>query len=494
MELQDAVDIKTKVTDSVVDVFDTMLSLPVEVVEEDTFERPEAGRLVGAVNFAGKVEGLFTIDVSDTFSRRMAAAMLGVEVDEIGHDDEIKDLIGEISNIVGGNLKSALTDAGFDCSISTPSITLGNHFTIESLNMDRFQRFVFGHEDHRVYVEVGLKSRGGRQQNGVGEAEGADHTGLSKNFEAIGQMDLKTSVSESLTDVFDTMLSLTVEVLEEDSPVGGDENRLVGTVNLTGEIMGLITIGVSDAFARLMTAAMLGIEVNEIQNDDEIKDLLGEISNIVGGSLKSAFTDAGIACSLSPPSITFGTDFRIESLNMETYDRFSFGHGDHRGLVEVGVKGLQALKESADAVPAENDTPPAAEEVAATSSEKTPSPEAQEAAPNTSASAIQASPPPKADNAPGPVSGLQLGGNLDLILDIPLEISVELGRTRMKLNDLLEMHQGSVVELAKLNGEPVDILANDKIIAKGEVVVENEKYGIRITEILSRLDRIKSLR
>ena len=83
--------------------------------------------------------------------------------------------------------------------------------------------------------------------------------------------------------------------------------------------------------------------------------------------------------------------------------------------------------------------------------------------------------------------------DLDLLLDIPLEITVELGRTRVQIQELLNLGPGSTVSLSKLEGEPVDILANDKLIARGEVVLQNKKYGIRITEITSRMNRIKSI-
>jgi flagellar motor switch protein FliN len=83
--------------------------------------------------------------------------------------------------------------------------------------------------------------------------------------------------------------------------------------------------------------------------------------------------------------------------------------------------------------------------------------------------------------------------NMELLLDIPLEISAELGRTRMIINDLLQLGQGSVIELNKLAGEPLEILVNHKLIARGEVVVVNEKFGIRLTDIISPLERIKQL-
>jgi flagellar motor switch protein FliN/FliY len=83
--------------------------------------------------------------------------------------------------------------------------------------------------------------------------------------------------------------------------------------------------------------------------------------------------------------------------------------------------------------------------------------------------------------------------SMEILLDIPLEISAELGRTRMIISDLLQLGQGSVIELNKLAGEPLEILVNQKLIARGEVVVVNEKFGIRLTDIISTLERIKQL-
>jgi flagellar motor switch protein FliN/FliY len=94
---------------------------------------------------------------------------------------------------------------------------------------------------------------------------------------------------------------------------------------------------------------------------------------------------------------------------------------------------------------------------------------------------------------PAPPEKREKADNMDLLLDIPLEITAELGRTRMIINDLLQLGQGSVIELNKLAGEPLEILVNQKLIARGEVVVVNEKFGIRLTDIISPLERIKQL-
>lgn len=83
--------------------------------------------------------------------------------------------------------------------------------------------------------------------------------------------------------------------------------------------------------------------------------------------------------------------------------------------------------------------------------------------------------------------------NLDMLLDVPLKVTVELGRTNRPIREILDLSPGSIIELDKLAGEPVDILVNEKLIAKGEVVVIDENFGVRVTDIVSKTDRIKSL-
>ncbi|HLG44461.1 MAG TPA: flagellar motor switch protein FliN [Nitrospirales bacterium] len=89
-------------------------------------------------------------------------------------------------------------------------------------------------------------------------------------------------------------------------------------------------------------------------------------------------------------------------------------------------------------------------------------------------------------------SGNPLSG-MDFILDIPLQLSARLGSTRMIIRDLLQLGQGSVVELDKLAGEPIEVLVNGKLVARGEAVVVNEKLGIRLTEVISPMERIRNL-
>ncbi|MBH0208445.1 MAG: flagellar motor switch protein FliN [Nitrospira sp. HN-bin3] len=96
-----------------------------------------------------------------------------------------------------------------------------------------------------------------------------------------------------------------------------------------------------------------------------------------------------------------------------------------------------------------------------------------------------------------PVQQAESGGppkNIDFILDIPMSVTVYVGSTKMAIRDLLQLAQGSVIELDKLAGEPMDVMVNNKLVARGEVVVVNEKFGIRLTDVVSAAERVQQLR
>lgn len=95
-----------------------------------------------------------------------------------------------------------------------------------------------------------------------------------------------------------------------------------------------------------------------------------------------------------------------------------------------------------------------------------------------------------------PVHSADAGGtpkNIDFILDIPMSVAVYVGSTKMAIRDLLQLSQGSVIELDKLAGEPMEIMVNNKLVARGEVVVVNEKFGIRLTDVVSAAERVQQL-
>ena len=96
-----------------------------------------------------------------------------------------------------------------------------------------------------------------------------------------------------------------------------------------------------------------------------------------------------------------------------------------------------------------------------------------------------------------PLHGAAAGGgevNLDMILDVPVTLAMEVGRTRISIRNLLQLNQGSVVELDRAAGEPLDVFVNGTLVAHGEVVVINEKFGIRLTDVVSPSERIRRLR
>jgi flagellar motor switch protein FliN/FliY len=93
----------------------------------------------------------------------------------------------------------------------------------------------------------------------------------------------------------------------------------------------------------------------------------------------------------------------------------------------------------------------------------------------------------KSDTAKGSMA-------LDFIMDIPLTLNVELGRSQLLISELLQLGQGSVIELTKLAGEPMDVFVNQRLVARGEVVVVNEKFGVRLTDVVSTMERVNKLR
>jgi len=99
-----------------------------------------------------------------------------------------------------------------------------------------------------------------------------------------------------------------------------------------------------------------------------------------------------------------------------------------------------------------------------------------------------------ADQGQAVVQAENGNGNLELILDVPLGVSVELGRVKMPVRQLLSLTAGSVIELAKLAGEPLDVLINGRPVARGEAVMVNDKFGVRLTEIVSQTERVERLR
>ena len=327
-------DVEKTITNCMIETFDTMLEMDLNKVGKSTDEGLNESRLVGVVHFAGEVVGTMSLHVSQPFANLITSSMLGIEADEIDGLEEVKDVLGELANIISGNLKSDFLDIELACVISTPSITRGSDFKIEPSKMGDLNRWIFRHKKHEVIVEISLKEDIGAKAEiaGIAQLESAEI--LAK----INSVDIPTTVINAVIDVFYTMLSLETENIAEVPENFTEDKRTVGTVSFAGDVQGLFNIQVNDDFARAMTAAMLGMDESEIESEEEIFDVLREMSNIIGGNLKSAFVDVGLSCVLSTPAITNGVDFRVESLNIIKTQRFLFSCGGNTVIVDAGIK------------------------------------------------------------------------------------------------------------------------------------------------------------
>lgn len=145
-------------------------------------------------------------------------------------------------------------------------------------------------------------------------------------------------VTTAVEDVFDTMLSMEVSRIPPDDAMSNGGPHIVGTVSMAGAILGNVNVHFSNQFACEITAAMLGMSTEEIDSSEEVHDVIGEVCNMVGGNLKSRLCDSGFTCELSIPSITAGSDFRIESKGWQRYERYGFRNNEDSALVEVFMK------------------------------------------------------------------------------------------------------------------------------------------------------------
>ena len=151
-------------------------------------------------------------------------------------------------------------------------------------------------------------------------------------------LDITSSVSATVKEVFDTMLSMDVDIYLENPPELPDGLQFVGSVGFAGDVTGSINLQMNDTFAHLLTANMLGMEVDEIESAEEVEDVIGELSNMIGGDLKSRFCDLDLPCELSVPSITVGRDFRIEQVGVLRCETIGIGYQEHIAQIQVYIK------------------------------------------------------------------------------------------------------------------------------------------------------------
>ncbi|KLL00950.1 flagellar motor switch protein FliN [Bacillus pumilus] len=233
------------------------------------------------------------------------------------------------------------------------------------------------------------------------------------------------------------------------------------------------------------------------------------MNQMMGSAATSMSTVFNKKIDISPPRVELldvkegeGTD-RIPAEEMLVKVSFRLTIGE---LIDSNIMQLYPITFAKDLI-AELTVPANEEEPVQEAQVSTPEP--QQAAPQTqSAPAQQAAPPKRQAKPAAPVNVAPVEfeafsepqhttsqlGNLDMLMDIPLSITVELGRTQRSVKEVLELSAGSIIELDKLAGEPVDILVNKRIVAKGEVVVIDENFGVRVTDILSQSERLSNLK
>ncbi len=153
----------------------------------------------------------------------------------------------------------------------------------------------------------------------------------------INSIDFKTFLSNSTNEIFDTMLSMEVEAVDSEQNLIKDSNRIVGSVGFAGDVSGCMNIHVDSDLAKIITGNMLGEDPEDV-GEEEIIDVVGELSNMIGGDVKSRLCDAGLPCSLSIPTTTSGKDFNIDSQGWSRHVSFIFRSDEHVALVEVYVK------------------------------------------------------------------------------------------------------------------------------------------------------------
>ncbi len=154
----------------------------------------------------------------------------------------------------------------------------------------------------------------------------------------INDLDLKDFVTKTMTDVFETMLSMNIEQIDGGAERIDGGSQIIGSVGFAGKVMGNVNILVTNDFARLMTAEMLGMETEEIESEEDVFDVIGELCNMVGGDIKSRLCDNGFTCELSIPSVTSGNDLKIESMDWDRCECFGFKCRKNTALVQVYMK------------------------------------------------------------------------------------------------------------------------------------------------------------
>lgn len=263
-----------------------------------------------------------------------------------------------------------------------------------------------------------------------------------------------------------------------------DEIKLSAVQEAMNQMMGSASTSMSTVFNKRVDISPPGIDMLDVKKG-EGTDKLPDEDNIVQVAFRLKIGDLIDSSLMQLLSIPFATQMVSDLMNPET---------------EVGLQMEEPVAAPEPTPPAPDPTPPPKAEPVMEESpkEEVSQRPTQDHASLDSGKTMDATnkrvQPAAFASFDTPSLNESEARNLEMLLDIPLEVTVELGRTKRSIGDILEFTQGSIIELDKLAGEPVDILVNQKLIAKGEVVVIDENFGVRVTDIVSRADRIKHLK
>ena len=157
----------------------------------------------------------------------------------------------------------------------------------------------------------------------------------------LNSINLKEIVTEATADIFSVMLSMDLEVTDDDLPESNEQNKessIVGSIDFTGNVMGSFKIHFTNDFAYLVTSTMLGMEIDDLDMEEDVYDVVGEISNMIGGNLKTFLSNNGFPCNMTVPSIVSGTDFRTEVMNYSRREMYQFKYENNVIQVKIFIK------------------------------------------------------------------------------------------------------------------------------------------------------------
>ncbi|WP_256761363.1 flagellar motor switch phosphatase FliY [Cohnella sp. WQ 127256] len=354
-----------------------------------------------------------------------------------------QDALGEIGNITFGSAATALsTLLGKKVDITTP--------TVSAIERDRFES-----EFPKPHVAV--------------------HVSYVEGFEGINSLVIKSHDAQVIADL---MLGGDGNVTSEEL----NEIHISAVQEAMNQMMGSSATSMSTIFNRLVNISPPGIDIMDVKNNSGMSNIPNE--NVFAKiSFRLKIGDLIDSTIMQLLAVPFAKEL-VSSL--------------------MGSVSNEPAPQQAQSQPVQQAAPPV---------HVPPAPPVQQAPPMMAApQQSYAAPMPSHPQTLGggvnrnvnvnPVQFANLQGpgftqgeetNLNLLLDIPLKVTVELGRTQKQIKDILELSQGSIIELDKLAGEPVDILVNNKLIAKGEVVVIDENFGVRVTDIVSQWDRVQKI-